>query len=83
MSKIRGGGVNALPTFDFVFSLGAACLSTQSLRKADLQFASYPFDWLAGGNICKRAEIISSDFSSFMQFIFYSVYWRWNRFVNK
>ncbi len=71
--KLRGdaknarGRVNALPTFDFVFSLGAACLSTQSLRKADLQFASYPFDWLAGGNICKRAEIISSDFSSFMQ----------------
>lgn len=67
VAKNERGGVNALPTFDFVFSLGSACLSTQSLRKTNLQFASYPFDWLAGGTICKRAEIISSDFSSFMQ----------------
>jgi len=47
--------------YDFIFSLGEACACTQVLRKCRLQFASFPFDWLYGSNINKRAELISND----------------------
>ena len=42
--------------YDFVFSLGAACSCSQSLRLAGLQFASYPFDWLYGGTVGTRVR---------------------------
>ena len=42
--------------YDFIFSLGAACSCSQSLRLAGLQFASYPFDWLYGGTVATRVR---------------------------
>jgi len=42
--------------YDFIFSLGAACSCSQSLRLAGLQFASYPFDWLYGGTVGTRVR---------------------------
>ena len=48
--------MSAAKKYDFIFSLGAACSCSQSLRLAGLQFASYPFDWLYGGSITTRVE---------------------------
>ena len=42
--------------YDFIFSLGAACSCSQSLRAANLQFASFPCDWLFGGTPSMRAQ---------------------------
>jgi hypothetical protein len=35
--------------YDLIFSIGAACLASSSIRRNKLQDFSYPFDWLAGG----------------------------------
>ena len=43
-------------SYDVVFSLGAACSCSQSLRAAELQFASFPFDWIYGGTPLARAR---------------------------
>lgn len=51
--------------YDVVFSLGAACLCSQMLRKKNLQFCSYPFDWIAGGDFAFRAGLLASDFKDF------------------
>ena len=48
--------------YDFYFSLGGSCATTQILRHCHLQFASYPFDWIAGSDIVSRAQIICSGF---------------------
>lgn len=53
--------------YDVCFPLGQVCMASQSLRKAGLQFASYPFDWSGGlKNLLPYAEIIASDFKGFM-----------------
>ena len=35
-----------MKTYDFIFGLGNACSCTQTLREADLQVLSFPFDWV-------------------------------------
>lgn len=32
--------------YDLAFSIGGACACSQSLRRAGMQYASFPFDWL-------------------------------------
>lgn len=54
--------------YDFIFGMGEACSCTQTLRAAKLQFASYPFDWLFGGNFVTRAGLLVSDFASFLEY---------------
>lgn len=44
--------------YDLVFGLGAACSCTEILRKAGLQFLSFPFDWLYGGTFLERARLL-------------------------
>lgn len=53
--------------YDFIFSLGAACSCTQMLRKAQLQFASYPLDWLFGSDLAGRVDIVASRFERFLE----------------
>ncbi len=53
--------------YDFYFSLGGACATTQILRHCHLQFASYPFDWIAGSDIVSRAQIICNGFQNFLR----------------
>lgn len=55
-------------SYDFAFSLGAACSCTESLRKAVLQFASFPFDWLYGADLRKRTDILAADFKGWLEF---------------
>lgn len=52
-----------MKTYDFIFSLGAACSCSQSLRLAGLQFASYPLDWLYGGTLTARVEGLTGGLS--------------------
>ncbi len=53
---------NGVEEFDTIFSLGDACSCTETLRLAELQKVSYPFDWLLDGDFSTRAEILLSDF---------------------
>lgn len=45
-------------TYDLAFGMGAACACTECLRRAGLQFSSFPFDWLAGSTLVKRTDIL-------------------------
>ncbi len=53
-------------TYDFVFSLGEACPCSETIRSLNLQNASYPFDWLYGGNIETRTNLLISGFKDFI-----------------
>ena len=52
--------------YDFAFSCGFSCGVTQALRAADLQFASFPFDWTASQGFLACAKMIESDFAHWM-----------------
>ena len=52
--------------YDFAFGLGNACSCTQTLRGANLQFLSFPFDWIAinrPADIRFRADTICNEFA--------------------
>ena len=51
--------------YDVIFSLGSACPCSQMLRKTDLQFCSYPLDWVAGGNFASRVDLLVSGFKDY------------------
>ena len=53
--------------YDLIFSLGAACSCTQALRSSNLQYASYPLDWLFGSDFNGRIDIIASNFYEFIE----------------
>ncbi len=50
--------------YDLIVSLGAACPCTTALRAQHLQDFSYPFDWLFGGTLVGRTEILVHDFKN-------------------
>ena len=56
--------------YDIAFSLGRACSCTETLRKAGLQYLSFPWDWtgVEGGapDILDRALITQSGFNGWM-----------------
>lgn len=54
-----------LKKYDVIFSMGSACLCSQMLRRAGLQFCSYPFDWLAACDFSERIDFLVSDFNDF------------------
>ena len=54
--------------FDLAFGIGQACACTRILRRAHLQYYSYPYDWLAGSAITKRAEIIADDYRGLIDY---------------
>lgn len=53
--------------YDFVFSLGSACLCTETVRAAGLQYASYPLDWTRGGTLRERADLVASGFAHWFE----------------
>jgi hypothetical protein len=50
--------------YDFIFCVGRACIATQSLRRAGLQHATFPWDWVGDPGVYERVEYICSDFRS-------------------
>ena len=52
--------------YDLVFGLGGACSCSWALRAAKLQFASYPFDWVARVDLLGRTQIVADDFKDWL-----------------
>ena len=53
--------------YDLILPLGEACSCSQSLRTAGLQFASFPWDWIATHDIRKLVEMDCSCGKDFMR----------------
>lgn len=53
--------------YDLIFSIGAACSCTRSLRFSHLQNCSYPFDWLFGSDFQGRIDILISEFKRYIE----------------
>lgn len=54
------------PCYDLVFGLGSSCSCTQCLRSVGLQFATLPLDWLRGGDVRSRTELILRGFEGWL-----------------
>ncbi len=52
--------------YDLYVSLGRGCQATKVLRPLNLQFWSFPFDWIYGSNMVDRAKIIKNNFDDFL-----------------
>ena len=52
--------------FDLVFGLGSACSCSQTLRAAGLQLASFPLDWVSGGDLACRTKLVLDGFADWM-----------------
>ena len=52
--------------YDLVFGIGQACSCSWALREAGLQFASYPFDWVANVDLVGRSRIVADDFRDWL-----------------
>lgn len=52
--------------YDCIFSLGSACFSAELLTKAKLRVFSSPFDWLVGGSLEQRIDLLCEDFKDFL-----------------
>ena len=53
--------------YDLVFSLGSGCGCSQSLREAELQFASYPFDWVGCPSLQTGVNALTTDFEGWFE----------------
>lgn len=53
--------------YDFVFGIGEACSCSSTLRSANLQIKSLPFDWIAGSDFTKRVDMIVNGFQDFIK----------------
>ena len=53
--------------YDLAFSLGQACACSLTLRTADLQLASFPFDWLADGTLPSRVDLLIHRFDHWLE----------------
>lgn len=62
----RGVLMKINKTYDVCFGVGEACMCSQSLRAAGLQFASYPFDWVGSLNPLRCAQILAADFKDYI-----------------
>ena len=49
------------------FSMGFSCGGTMALRRAGLQYASYPLDWIGSPGIVASAKMIASDFAGWFE----------------
>ena len=53
--------------YDLIFSIGEACSCSQSLRKAKMQRASYPLDWVFGSDFLGRIHLLVSGFDRYIE----------------
>ena len=51
-------------TYSVAIGLGFDCKCSQSLRRAGLQFRSYPFDWVTGASLESRIRMLADDFAA-------------------
>lgn len=55
-----------MKAYDLAFSLGFSCGGSRALRRANLQFASYPLDWTGSPGVLASAKMIESDFADWL-----------------
>lgn len=53
--------------YNYIFSLGEACLCASGLRILGLRSFSGPFDWVFGATITERIDLIINDFNGFFE----------------
>ena len=53
--------------YDLAFSLGFSCGTSQALRAAGLQFASYPLDWTGSPGVLASARLVAADFAGWFE----------------
>ncbi len=53
--------------YDLIFGMGEACSCSQALRAAGLQFASFPWDWIAFPSMPERAKIMCDGFKGWLE----------------
>jgi len=53
-------------SYNLALSLGGACACSKSLRRASLQYASFPFDWLNGATFRDRVDLLVSEFDGWL-----------------
>ena len=53
--------------YDLAFSVGQACACSLTLRTARLQFASFPFDWLASSTLTRRIDLLVRRFDHWLE----------------
>lgn len=52
--------------YDLAFSIGAVCACSQSLRRAGMQYASFPYDWVVLPAVPERMRLLVDGFRDFM-----------------
>lgn len=53
--------------YDFAFSIGFSCGTSQALRAAGMQFASFPLDWTGVPDVATGARLVSTDFAGWFE----------------
>ena len=53
--------------YDLAFSVGQACACSLTLRTAHLQFASFPFDWIADATLASRIDLLIRRFDHWLE----------------
>lgn len=56
-----------MKTYDLAFSLGSSCGTSQALRAAGLQYASFPLDWVGIPEIGLAVESVVSEFEKWFE----------------
>jgi len=57
----------AKKTYDFAFSMGFSCGGSLALRKAGLQFSSYPLDWIGAPGVVRSAKMVAAGFPNWFE----------------
>lgn len=60
------GGLGEKANYDLAFSLGFSCGGSRALRRANLQFASYPLDWTGSPGVVQSAKMVAADFAGWL-----------------
>ena len=57
----------AKKTYDIAFSMGFSCGGSLALRKAGLQFSSYPLDWIGAPGVVRSAKMVAAGFPNWFE----------------
>ena len=60
------GIISAMHKYDLIVPLGYACSCSQTLRRAGLQLASFPWDWVGVPPPSERCRLICDGFKDWM-----------------
>ena len=56
-----------MKSYDLAFSLGFSCGTTQALRAAGLQFASFPLDWVGVPSLAVSVRAVEGGFAHWLE----------------